>query len=356
MAEQKILFITRKYPPSTGGMQKVNYELSQELKKITPTKIIAYGGSQKYLFFIYPLLLVRGVFKSLIFKPEKIILGDGLMAPIGCVLKLFTSAKIVCIVHGLDVTYNFQGYQQVIPFCLKQLDQIISVSSATKEECVKRGISRDKVKVIPNGIDVEEYQTDKSKDELKRLIEGEFEIDLDNKKVLLTVGRLVKRKGHEWFIRAVMPELDENIIYLIAGTGEEKENIEKAIKEKKLNGRVFMLGWITEEMKKYLLNYSDVFVMPNIKVQGDAEGFGIVSLEAASVGLPTVASNIEGIKDAVEDGVSGYLVEEKNKEGFIDSIKKVLNSSDLIKHSLAYVENYNWQTIVKNHLSFYSLS
>ena len=162
----------------------------------------------------------------------------------------------------------------------------------------------------------------------------------------MTSGRLVKRKGVEWFVSNVMPKISKDYVYLISGEGEEGESIRKSIEKNKLEDRVFMLGRTSHELLKLLYNAGDVFVMPNIHVEGDMEGFGIVMLEANSVGLPVVASKIEGIKDALKDKVTGLFAEEKNTDDFIRKIKEAekLNKNKMIEE---VNRNFDWNEIAR---------
>jgi glycosyltransferase involved in cell wall biosynthesis len=92
-----------------------------------------------------------------------------------------------------------------------------------------------------------------------------------------------------------------------------------------------------------LYNASDIFIMPNMTVPGDMEGFGIVALEAGSCGLPVIASNIEGIQDAVIDGKTGYLVREGDVEGFLRGIRDMNLKKADVRREVA--SRYNWKTI-----------
>jgi glycosyltransferase involved in cell wall biosynthesis len=83
---------------------------------------------------------------------------------------------------------------------------------------------------------------------------------------------------------------------------------------------VCLLGYISDEEKNCLYRISDLFVMPNISVDGDQEGFGIVALEAGSYGIPTIATDIEGIRDAILDGKTGRLMKERETQAFLDAI------------------------------------
>jgi glycosyltransferase involved in cell wall biosynthesis len=98
-----------------------------------------------------------------------------------------------------------------------------------------------------------------------------------------------------------------------------------------------------------LFQTADIFVMPNIRVEGDVEGFGIVAIEAAIQGLPVVASNIEGINDAIIEGHNGFLVESGNAQAFEDKIRDILdnvNLNELSEQVSEYTkQNYSWEHV-----------
>jgi len=351
----RILFITRKYPPSIGGMQKVSYELIQNMSKITETHTITWGRSQAFL----PFFLTYAFFESLwiVYRKniEIIHLCDGLLAPLGVVIKSLTNKPVTVTIHGLDITFKNRVYQFLIPRYIKKLDKIICISNATKEECIKRDIPTEKIVIIPNGIS-DEYYLNKDKTQLRKKLENKIKIDLKNKKILLSVGRLVERKGFHWFIENAMPKLLEernDIIYLIAGDGPLKGKLKNIIEKNSLENYVFLLGKVNNETLKLLYNSSDVFVMPNIPVEGDMEGFGIVGLEVNSCGIPTIASNIEGMKDFVKNGINGYIVEPKNYNGFIKKIKRSVKFSSKMKFYIRKytLRNFSWEKLGKKYLN-----
>jgi glycosyltransferase involved in cell wall biosynthesis len=204
-----------------------------------------------------------------------------------------------------------------LPF-LKRADRVFAVSQFTLEQCQLRGVSREKLMVVSNCINFE-YLNPFSEADTSQVI-SKFNINVKEKKILLTVGRLIKRKGHEWFLTNVFKNLPEQYIYIIAGLGPEYETIKQVIQNLGFVNRIYLLGHVSEEEKKCLYQISDLFIMPNIVIPGDQEGFGIVLLEAGGYGLPVIASRIEGISDAVLDRKTGRLVNEKNASGFLDAI------------------------------------
>ena len=357
----KNLFITRKFPPTKGGMEKVAYELYIHLSKITEVELIKWGGANKWLFFILPYFLFKSIWILLTKKIDIVYLQDGLLAPLGLVLKIFRKPVAITI-HGLDITYKNRFYQFLIPNCLKKLDKIICISNSTKQECLKRGIPEGKVTVIPDGIS-DEFYIAWDKKTIRNQLERRFNISLEDKKIILSVGRLVERKGFHWFVTEVIPKLIQqrkDFIYIIGGEGFFRKKIEVLI-QNKLQDFVKILGQVENEDLKMLYNAADTFVMPNIRVKGDMEGFGIVALEAASCGLPVIASNLEGIKDAVKNNQNGFLVEPYDSEGFIKTICQLLEN-DEIRESVGKkareftLENYSWDKVTQQYLNEFEIS
>ena len=352
----KILFITRKFPPTKGGMEKVAYELYNHLSEIEDVILVKWGGSNKWLPLVLPCILIRSFLILLTNRVDVIYLQDGLLSPLGVILKVF-KISIVITIHGLDITYKNKFYQLVVPKCVGHLDKVVCISHATKNECIQRGISEEKLIVIPHGIKDEFYMMGERKEKLRNNLSKKLNIDLKNKKILLSVGRLVERKGIHWFIESVVPKIvgQRNIVYLIAGDGICREKIKKGINKNNLENCVTMLGKVDHEMLKLLYNTSDIFVMPNIPVKGDMEGFGIVAMEAASCGVPVVASDMEGIKDAVKDEKNGFLIEYYNMQEFVNVVTKLLKDDNereefgKIAREFS-LENYCWTKIAGEYL------
>lgn len=321
----KLLFITRKFPPMVGGMEKLSWGLAQEFPKHVDTTIISWGKSQKYLPFFLPYAFFKALFLIKQKNIDHLHLGDALLSPLGLVLKKLYGIKVSVTVMGLDITYRLPIYQMIVPPCVAKLDTVICISGSTKNECVKRGIPEKKCMVIPPGIYPKEYSVAAQRKDLEKIV-GK---NLSGKKVVITVGRLVKRKGVAWFVESVFPKLDKQTIYLIIGSGPEKKRILETISKLDLDNQVFLLSNISDDQLKVIYNTADLFIMPNIKVQGNIEGFGIVAIEAASVGLPVISSDFEGITEAIHPEHNGYLVESENASEWVSAVQRTLSHNQI---------------------------
>jgi len=263
------------------------------------------------------------------------------------------------IVHGLDVTTPLGVYQRVVRRVFRSADVILPVSKATGDACVERGLNPDRLCVIHNGVDTERFPEPGTRLQMRAEMLAEFKIDSHTMPgdafIVCSVGRHVKRKGFAWFIRNVMPSLPENVHYWLVGEGPERSEIARSVREKMLTERVHLLGKISDVQLQALYRGADLFVMPNISVPGDMEGFGIVMLEAGLNGLPSVAAEIEGIREVIKEGKNGVFVASGDSTGFVTAITRFLEDSDLLEetreHAFRYTKHtFGWDTVADQYI------
>lgn len=347
----KILFISRAYPPTVGGIENQNYELSVWLAKNTEIKLIANRHGKIFLPFFLPYALIRALFSFRNY--DVLLLGDGVLGIIGWCAKLFYDKPVISVIHGLDLTYKLSLYQKLwVGFFIKKLDKLIAVGNETVKIAQEKGLATEKIVFIPNGIDAEKFSQNYTRTDLEKILGTE----IAGKKILLTSGRLAQRKGVAWFIDQVMPKLAENILYVVAGEGPDRKNIEQVIAKNNLSARVKILGYIPDEQRNILFNTCDLFIQPNIKIPGDVEGFGISVLEAAVSKIPVIASKLEGLKDAIQDGQNGFLIEPMNVDIYVQKINALLADDNLrqafgAKARAFTIENYSWDKIAQLYLA-----
>lgn len=178
------------------------------------------------------------------------------------------------------------------------------------------------------------------------------ELGLQEAQVLLTVGRLVPRKGFEWVIRSLPHLLDTfpTLHYLIAGEGEDKERLVNLVNDLNLQQQVTFLGRVDEERKAALYHLCDLFVMPNRLLAGlDWEGFGIVFLEAGLMAKPCIGGNNGGAIDAVIHEQTGLLVETADYPETCQAIQRLLADPELSKQlgeagQQRALQSFSWQS------------
>jgi glycosyltransferase involved in cell wall biosynthesis len=334
--KSEILFVTRKYPPIYGGMEKYSYDFYTTLSERTSATLLANKRGNKFL----PIFFLKSAWYLAVHghKYKTIHFGDALLSPLVIIAKWRSSAKVVVTAHGLDVTYANPAYQTMLKRSLKHADLVICVSNYTKDEVRKRAAVR--TAVLPNGL--RKNAQVRSSAKLERVLGT-----IKNRKLLISVGRLVPRKGMLWFVRSVMPLLPERYLLVIAGNGPEQEKIVSAIKELGLERKVKLLNKLSEDAKIALYSRGEWFVMPNVRVEGNPEGFGIVLLEAASCGLPALASRVDGIPDAVIEGETGYLLKSRDAKAFAAAI---LGKKRPKGAAAVVVKKFSWNVIIAQYL------
>lgn len=147
--------------------------------------------------------------------------------------------------------------------------------------------------------------------------------------IVLSVGELMSHKNHESIIKAIAGLNDPNIKYIICGMGERLKYLKKLSKKLKIENSVQFLGYRNDIGE--ILMASDIFAHPSKR-----EGLGIASLEAMTVGLPIVTSNVHGLKDYSVNGKTGYCLDPNDISGFEEAIKKLVENADLRKSIGAY--------------------
>jgi phosphatidylinositol alpha-1,6-mannosyltransferase len=229
-------------------------------------------------------------------------------------------AIIAAVPVGRDVTLPTVGYQWYVQKVLGSLDAVFPISRATARECLQRGLPPARMHVVPCGADNVLFSAPRdraaARRELLRAI-GESPATIpDDALILVSVGRHQERKGFQWFTGTVMPRLPKDVVYLVTGEGPMTGRIQEAIERHGLHRNVRMLGKVAEEMLGTLYRGADLFVMPNVAVKGDIEGFGVVMLEAGMCGMPVLAADLEGISDVIREGENGHLVRSADADAF----------------------------------------
>lgn len=355
----RLLFVSHSFPPvdrplsNVGGMQRVATELHDALRahpEVGLSPIVLRSSWRLTHLRAVPFLaqtlweirrraerreIDAVLFSSMVTASLAVALRRTL-EPLGI--------PMAAIVHGRDVTLPFWPYQRFVPRVFDALDAVLPVSRATGAECLERGLSPDKQLVIPNGVDVNRFgappQPAAARAALLDALGDPARPLPDRALLLCSVGRQVERKGFAWFVDQVMPLLPSDVHYWLAGDGPEAEQIRAAAGRRGLQERVRLLGRVSEEALRKLYRGADLFVMPNVPVNGDMEGFGVVMLEAGLSGLPVVASRLEGIRDVVAEGENGHLVESGDAWGFSEAILPYHHDRQAIEAAAARALQY----------------
>jgi phosphatidyl-myo-inositol dimannoside synthase len=323
----RIVFVSRKHPPSVGGMQVASFHLLRELERRAEVERIVLDCPPPLLpmFVVWAAWRIARARAAALRSPVIVQFGDSLLSVLAPLARVAGCTTVV-IVHGLDLTYPNPLYQLAVRIGMRFANAVVCISRAARDCATARGVPADRCVLIPYG--VEPGQIGIARKEARRLLEERHGWSLGDRPVVLTVGRLVKRKGVAWFIAHVLPELIKErpaLAYIVVGDGPHRAEVLAAIVRSGLAEHVLMSGQIKPDATAPYYASADLFVMPNVPVPGDMEGLGIVALEAAVANVPTVAADLEGVCDAVADGVSGVLVAALDADGFRDAIGALLS-------------------------------
>jgi glycosyltransferase involved in cell wall biosynthesis len=271
---------------------------------------------------------------------DKVILGHINLLPIIIIFKLRRSkAKFTLIAHGIEV-WKHRGI--IISFLIKYVDEFISVSEYTKNQIVKvHGVNEEKIFVLKNSLSPD-FTLTKDFKAPKYLLDR---YNINDRKVVFLLSRISKDdryKGYINVIEAISKIKSDipNIMFLIGGKTEETEFalLKRKIVELKLEDNVKILGYLEENevIDHYLI--SNVFAMPSKK-----EGFGIGFIEAAAAGIPVIAGNEDGSKEALLNGELGRLVDPNNITQLVLEIKNaILKGVDKKELQNKVFENYSF--------------
>lgn len=289
-------------------MQRLSRDLSSQIRK-------HYGGF------------------SWVKLPTHIHLGDASLIVPGLILRFLTGAKLSVIACGLDVIYAVPWYQWMIRTFLPKADRIVCISHATAEEAKKRGVPDVNIVVIPCGID-----------DTKPLKMASADPNL-----IVTVGRLVPRKGVAWFIEHVLPIVRQSkpaVRYVVIGHGPEEAAIRSVIRQTNQTSCVELKTHCSDAERDAIVSRASIVVVPNIPQPRNMEGFGIVCLEASSHGIPVIAARLEGLQDAVLEGETGLFFEPLNAEDCADKIALVWGRADDCSMVIDKVkQHFGWSTL-----------
>jgi phosphatidylinositol alpha-1,6-mannosyltransferase len=368
----RLLFVSHSLPPhgrpmeNVGGMQRVAMDLHDSLlahRGIEASALVLRSswnerGIRTPLFLARALREIRR--KARAREIDAVLFSSMVTAALVVPLRnLLRRNGIVTasIVNGLDATTPTWPYPALVRSTFGALDIVLPISGATALACGLRGLDSSKCTVVPLGV-----RLDRFKDRVDRGLARSELLGRTGRGgrsaglILSSVGRLVPRKGVAWFVERVMPLLPADVHYLIAGEGPDRLRIERAISTHGLGDRVTLLGAISDADLENLYHGSDMFVMPNVPVENDMEGFGLVMLEAGLCGLPTIAARVDGISDVVTEGENGYLVQSGDAAGFVAAVGRFYDDPSRLAEAserarLHTVSTFGWDRVIERYIS-----
>ena len=332
-----IIILTQCFPSRVGGIETLMYDIALNLSHKHNVKVLAdQQDSTKDLEFDknnknFSILRFKGL--KFLRKRKKfnqlknICVSNNIEAVITDSWKSlelpinFLKEKkipIISLVHGNEIIIKNDNHHKRIKKVLELANALVVNSSYTKNLLSKISENFKKIEVIYPGV--------KS---TKNIIEQAIDLD-DSYPTLLTLARLEKRKGHSYILKSIfnLKKIYPDIQYIIAGEGDQLENIKKEIKNYNLESNVKLVGTINENQKKFIFSKTDIMIMPTIDEThaNSIEGFGIAYIEAAQYGIPSIASNVGGTPEAVLHNKTGLIINNFNE--LDESIKNLVENKE----------------------------
>jgi len=237
---------------------------------------------------------------------------------------------------------------------LKSAKRVIAVSNIEVEQYIKMGVERDRISLIPNGINISEFENaDKVKGNFRRAYK------LSDKKILLFIGRLNAIKGIDFLLNtfAILTKDIKDTILVIAGPDDGyKSEIESRINLLKINDKVLLIDGLYGEDKISAMKDADMFIYPSRH-----EIFGIAPLEALICGTPVIVTENCGCADFLREANGGIVVKYQDISGLLDSIQNILDKKEeakkLASNGMELVQRqFNWNEITKDMIKLYKTS
>lgn len=228
--------------------------------------------------------------------------------------------KVVTTFHGADMTRTLKRPgSSNYSFLASEGDLFLPISERWKRKLIEMGFPEDRTKVHHMGVDCSriDFKPPAVEDERIRI---------------LSVSRLVEKKGIQYAIRALsrcLDQTDVNVEYTIVGGGERREYLEGLVNELGITDHVCFAGWKSKDEVIELLGQAHIFLAPSVTAEnGDQEGIPVAIMEAMARGLPVVSTLHSGIPELVADGESGLLVPERDVEALAKALRTLLENSD----------------------------
>jgi phosphatidylinositol alpha-1,6-mannosyltransferase len=296
--------------------------------------------------------VTRGIAMALRTRPQVVLAGSGLAAPAAVAAAAGMGASPMVYLHGLDIVAASRVYRALWLPCIRRCRAVMVNSANTRRLAIDAGVDAGRIRIVHPGTTIPTLDAG-----ARARFRARHGIDA-GAPLLLSVGRLTARKGLAEFVAGCVPRVraahpdtrlviigDEAPQALHRGQGAGIERVREAARAQGLEGVVTWLGPCSDAELAEAYQAADLHVFPVRDMPGDVEGFGMVAIEAAAHGLPTVAFDVGGVADAVADGVSGRLVRPGDEEAFAAAVLAELAQAGTGRReqARAFATSFSWE-------------
>ena len=356
----KILLLTWDFPPTRGGIQVWMHQLACRLpdarvRVLAPAvpgarafdresglDIHRLGGARLGRAAWMAELTARTIGACLTWRPDIVMCGHVITAPAALAARRLTGVPYAVFTHAYEI--RRRRSRRFFSNLLRSARVVLANSGFTRSTVLSLGVAADRVRILHPGVDAERYTPASN---------GAGSAHLPT---LLSVSRLADMyKGHDTAIRALplVRAIVPGVRYLIAGDGPLRDYLARVAGSLGVRAAVQFLGDVPEDVLPGLYRSADVLLTLSREsaTEGGAEGFGIVCLEAAASGIPVVAGRSGGLPDAVEDGVTGILVDPTDIGAAAEAIVSLLTESARARAMgeagrKRVLERFTWEKVI----------
>ena len=368
---KKTLLLTENFPPKEGGSGRWFWELYSRLPN-DKVLIVANDTPEGREFDkTHELDIVRielestewglastkglGFYWETIRKVLKLIKEHGIeevhcgrVIPEGVIaraLKLLAGARYNCFVHGEDVetAATSREHSLLVKNVCKNASMLICNSENTANIVRKLGFdSGSKCEVLHPGVDTSRFEVAAPDTSFRQ------KMGWSGKRVLLTVGRLQRRKGQDFLIKSMPALLKEfpDLFYAVVGRGECYDELISLVDQHKLHDNVCVYPDMDDEALIKCYQQCDIFILPNRTIDNDIEGFGMVLVEAQVCGKPVIAGDSGGTRETMNIGKTGHIIDCSSTENLLKELSPILRNREIVDGEVDiadYAKNrFNW--------------
>ena len=368
---KKTLLLTENFPPKEGGSGRWLWELYSRLPN-DKVLIVANDTPEGREFDkTHELDIVRielestewglastkglGFYWETIRKVLKLIKEHGIeevhcgrVIPEGVIaraLKLLAGARYNCFVHGEDVetAATSREHSLLVKNVCKNASMLICNSENTANIVRKLGFdSGSKCEVLHPGVDTSRFEVAAPNTSFRQ------QMGWSGKRVLLTVGRLQRRKGQDFLIKSMPALLNEfpDLFYAVVGRGECYDELMSLVDQHELHDNVCVYPDMDDEALIKCYQQCDIFILPNRTIDNDIEGFGMVLVEAQVCGKPVIAGDSGGTRETMNIGKTGHIIDCSSTENLLNGLSPILRNREIVDGEVDiadYAKNrFNW--------------
>jgi len=291
-------------------------------------------------------------------RVDAVYFADGVAAALAPLLRPLGPARFITTVYGLEMTYKNPLAHALMQWGVRACDKVVVISQHSRRITAASGVPAAKLAIIHLGVEPPELTADELA-AVRMRFEEEHGLRFGQDRILLLFGRQVPRKGMVEFLQKGMPLLDADIRLLIGGPpGSETARLAAHGQADDLTNRVVLLGPVPDDVLAMLRTCCDLFLMPNIHLPGDVEGFGQTQLECMYAGTPAVAFAVDALTESVREG--GFLVAPDDYPAFVEQIHRFFALSPTARTALSrqcrtYVQReYSPQRIAAQYMDLFT--